>query len=121
MLNEEILEDLAMELLREAMIHPTDDVQTALDNAAQMESGRASEMYDLYYSVKDDLIGRGQMGCPDTGNLTFFIALGGGTVLHIPGVITPIISGRRSPPSGGLLAKICIVLVQNGGFHCKTV
>ena len=78
MLNEEILEDLAMELLREAMIHPTDDVQTALDNAAQMESGRASEMYDLYYSVKDDLIGRGQMGCPDTGNLTFFIALGGG-------------------------------------------
>ena len=76
-LDTEKLEELAVVLLRDAMIHPTDDVQTALVETAEKEEGRARQMYDLYFSVKDELIGRGQMVCPDTGNLTFFIALGG--------------------------------------------
>ena len=77
MLDAAALEDLAVDLLRDAMIHPTTDVQAALRETADREQGRAREMYDLYFSVKDELIGRGQMVCPDTGNLTFFVAIGG--------------------------------------------
>jgi tartrate/fumarate subfamily iron-sulfur-dependent hydro-lyase alpha chain len=76
LITEDQVVSIAKDLLRTAMLNPTADVQAALDETRNREQGRAREMYDLYFSVKDKLVGDGKMVCPDTGNLTFFIAIG---------------------------------------------